>query len=238
MNFTSATPRPSRAWQDWVGCITILATAAWSLAGPNWLSVVVLLPVLHDIGVAVTFLIRGRAKRGLNGIMPRLIAYGSAFIVAIFLRVSAKWTPAQLGAIRLPTLFSVAGGFLVLMSFVLGLWPLWYVRRSFSFEPVARELVTSGPYAVARHPIYAAYAINCLGLILVRPSLALVIVLVCWAALTYLRLRYEERVLSEAFPAYASYRERVGAFGPRLWRGRGASPRNSHGVRASSQSGE
>ena len=34
---------------------------------------------------------------------------------------------------------------------VLGLWPLWYLRHSFSLEPEARTLVVAGPYRLARH---------------------------------------------------------------------------------------
>jgi protein-S-isoprenylcysteine O-methyltransferase Ste14 len=44
------------------------------------------------------------------------------------------------------------------------------------------------------------------------------VVLAVWAALVRHRVGYEEQVLAQAFPEYAAYRERVGAFGPRLFR--------------------
>jgi protein-S-isoprenylcysteine O-methyltransferase Ste14 len=214
--------RPSRSWQDWVGFVGILATAAWALSGPSWLGIFLCLPVLYDVGMAATFLVRGPAKRGIRGVVPRVVAYGSSFIVAIFLRISVHWSPSRVGAMTFPSAVEFAGALLVPVSVAFAFWPLWHMRRSFSIEPVARQLVTSGPYRVARHPIYASYALNYLGLLLFRPSLVLAIVLVLWAGLTYLRMGYEERVLTETFPAYASYRERVGAFGPRLWRRRAA----------------
>jgi protein-S-isoprenylcysteine O-methyltransferase Ste14 len=37
-----------------------------------------------------------------------------------------------------------------------------------------------------------------------------------WVALLWRRSRYEEAVLEAAFPSYAAYRARVGAFAPRL----------------------
>jgi len=39
---------------------------------------------------------------------------------------------------------------------------------------------------------------------------------VIWLAVLRIRMGYEERVLREEFPEYASYRRRVGALGPRL----------------------
>jgi protein-S-isoprenylcysteine O-methyltransferase Ste14 len=38
-----------------------------------------------------------------------------------------------------------------------------------------------------------------------------------WLALLRTRIRYEERVLTAAYPEYADYRARVGMFGPRFW---------------------
>ncbi len=136
------------------------------------------------------------------------------------MRVSPAWRPGPtVGAGPLPGV-RLAGALMVLVSLGLGFWPLWYLRRSFSIEPAARELVTSGPYALARHPIYAIYAVGYAGLLLLRPTAVLVFLLVLWCALTYLRVGYEERILMQAFPAYRDYCQRVGAFGPRIWRRR------------------
>ena len=87
---------------------------------------------------------------------------------------------------------------------------------SFSLEPEARSLVVAGPYRLARHPIYTVYILNNTGIWLRTLSLPFLIVLLAWFALLALRVRYEEAVLSAAFPEYEAYRRRVGAFGPRL----------------------
>jgi protein-S-isoprenylcysteine O-methyltransferase Ste14 len=54
------------------------------------------------------------------------------------------------------------------------------------------------------------------GLWLRHPSLPFAVVLLAWLTLLLLRIRAEERVLTAAFPEYAAYRRRVGAFGPKL----------------------
>jgi protein-S-isoprenylcysteine O-methyltransferase Ste14 len=96
---------------------------------------------------------------------------------------------------------------------VLCLLPLWYLRRSFSLEPEARSLVTTGPYRLARHPIYTVYLLINTGILLRHLTLPLAVVLAIWVALLLVRVRYEEGVLAATFPEYPEYRRRVRAFG-------------------------
>ena len=42
-------------------------------------------------------------------------------------------------------------------------WGLAYLRRSFSIVPEARRLVTGGPYALSRHPVYLGEIIGAMG---------------------------------------------------------------------------
>jgi len=77
------------------------------------------------------------------------------------------------------------------------------------------ELIMTGPYRLARHPIYTgllvAFAGNALAVGEVRGLLALAIV---FAAL-WRKLGLEERFLGEQFgPAYADYSQRVAALVP------------------------
>jgi protein-S-isoprenylcysteine O-methyltransferase Ste14 len=93
---------------------------------------------------------------------------------------------------------------------------VWHLRRSFSVEPEARALVTTGPYRFARHPIYAVYLLVNAGILLGHLTVPFAAVLAVWIGLMVLRIRYEEAVLTNAFPDYRAYRARVGAFGPRF----------------------
>jgi protein-S-isoprenylcysteine O-methyltransferase Ste14 len=79
------------------------------------------------------------------------------------------------------------------------------------------ELITSGPYAITRHPIYTGLLAAFLGSAIadgeVRGALAFVI---AFAAL-WRKLRLEERWLSEQFPVtYQTYAGRVAALIPRI----------------------
>lgn len=77
------------------------------------------------------------------------------------------------------------------------------------------ELVVSGPYAVARHPIYSGLLLAAAGTALAsgewRCMLGMVLVVLAFA----IKIRSEERLMMETFPhAYPDYRKRVKALIP------------------------
>ena len=43
-----------------------------------------------------------------------------------------------------------------LRAYILAVWGLLYLRKSFSIIPEARRVVSGGPYRFIRHPLYAA----------------------------------------------------------------------------------
>jgi len=209
------TERSSRTAADWVGCIFF---CAFSLAIPltsGRSGLLLLPPMLYEAAVAATFLVRGRARRALPGVVPRLVAYVATFLVPVFLWLATKWAPDFLSTSQ-SSILRLAGASVWLFGAVLSFWPIWYMRRSFSIEPAARELATGGPYNLARHPIYATQLLEYVGIWMLHATLPFALVLIAWILVLRLRLGYEERVLCAEFPEYASYRQRVGAFGPRL----------------------
>jgi len=88
------------------------------------------------------------------------------------------------------------------------------MKFAFSTEPAARRLVTTGPYRLARHPIYSGSCIAFAGLLMTRPTMPVALAIVGWAICIRLRMRYEEAILMSVFPAYAEYRRQVGAIAP------------------------
>jgi hypothetical protein len=110
--------------------------------------------------------------------------------------------------------FVVTGTIVILISLV-------FLRQALSITPQGRFLVTSGPYALVRHPIYIGNVVWLFGLALLIDSWqAFGLFFVC-AALQICRALYEESLLQSTFPAYTDYKSRVGGFFPRLkigWR--------------------
>jgi protein-S-isoprenylcysteine O-methyltransferase Ste14 len=209
--------RSTRHWSDWVGVVVFTAIGVNLYRQSPEFGILILPSILQELIVAASFLLRPRRRRAATGWLPRLVAYANTFGVMLFLMYAAARHPDWVRPTENPGL-RTAGGFLWLGGAVLSLWPHWYLRRSFSVEPEARDLVTSGPYRWARHPVYAVYLLINAGILLTHFTIPLAAVLATWFALLLVRIGYEEQVLATAFPQYGEYRRRVGVFGPRLFR--------------------
>lgn len=85
---------------------------------------------------------------------------------------------------------------------------------NFSILPEARKLVTNGPYALVRHPLYTVEIVTIIGTAMQFEApwswaVALVVVVLLW-----IRSHYEEQVLESAYPEYGAYRARTKRFIP------------------------
>lgn len=142
------------------------------------------------------------------GLAPRLTGVLGAFLAVGFQFLP----PADLSA--LPAF--VAMGFIV-TGMALSIYTLAWLRRSFSIVPEARHLVTKGPYAYVRHPLYAFEEIAIVGTAMqfMQPWSALL--LLVHFALQLARMRYEEQVLAQAFPEYAAYAARTARLIPEIY---------------------
>jgi len=85
---------------------------------------------------------------------------------------------------------------------IIGLASLLALGRSFGVVPADRGLVTWGPYAVVRHPIYSSYLLVQCGYLLQSLSWRNALVLACTAGCNIGRALAEERLLTaSAVPA-------------------------------------
>ena len=102
-------------------------------------------------------------------------------------------------------------------AFLLGIWGIYRVFRENSFgAPVVRiqaerghHVISTGPYAIVRHPMYASSLIMLVGWALALNS--------AWGAvgalfiefLIALRIGGEEKVLRDGLPGYVEYTQKV-----------------------------
>jgi len=117
----------------------------------------------------------------------------------------------RFGWSELPVAVVVAGDALV----AIGFWLIFRVYRENTFTSATIEIaenqkvVSTGPYAIVRHPMYASASLYLLGTPLALGSywgfipIVLVIPFLIW------RLFDEERFLVKNLPGYAEYREWV-----------------------------
>ena len=89
-------------------------------------------------------------------------------------------------------------------------WGLAYLRRSFSIIPEARKLVTGGPFALSRNPLYLGEGIASIGVVLPGFSVWHALLLAIFVTSQLLRIHWEQKILQEAFgDEYGAYLRRV-----------------------------
>jgi protein-S-isoprenylcysteine O-methyltransferase Ste14 len=203
-----------RSWADWVGFLYGVALAGLLLWRASSFNLLLLPTLLHELVIAAGFLLRGAPRARLSGPSARIVSYGTALLVPAAFAVSKTWFPDRVPELSVLPL-RIAGTVLWLLGSIFGVWGVWTLRRAISIEPQARTLVTDGPYRLARHPIYSAYLLQYAGILLMRPSWALAVIMVAWLCLLVARIRLEESVLGATFPAYAVFQRQVGMFTPR-----------------------
>jgi protein-S-isoprenylcysteine O-methyltransferase Ste14 len=173
-------------------------------------------PALLSEGCIVVFytiiccimLIRPEPVSRAEGLGPALLAMAGTY---------AAWLiPLLPRGSELPALY-VASAAIILISEVLIVYTLLSLGRSFSLIPQARKLVTSGPYAMVRHPLYLVEEIAVAGVLLQYAWSAALPFLALHVTVQIRRMQLEEKVLQNAFPEYATYVRHTPRLIPGVW---------------------
>jgi protein-S-isoprenylcysteine O-methyltransferase Ste14 len=134
------------------------------------------------------------------------------------------WKPLPLTfspSIRIATL--IVGSLLYFPGMLFLLWGRvtlgknYFVSTGFGAQLFkGHQLITSGPYAIVRHPMYAGLTLAAMGSLLIYATWTTVY-FACFAPLMFVRARREEATLSAEFgEQWQEYCRRVPMFLPRL----------------------
>jgi protein-S-isoprenylcysteine O-methyltransferase Ste14 len=156
--------------------------------------------------LAALQLTRMRPVAKSEDILPRLGALVASCITPFFLLLQRA--PPSFA-------FNLASVLIGLAASIMSVVTVSFLGRSLSIMPEARRLVTRGPYALVRHPLYVCEILGGVASVLIYRSIAVFAIFFCMVALQMLRGRWEERVLQRAFPDYAAYRARTPFLVPR-----------------------
>lgn len=158
---------------------------------------------------AVMTLTRLPPIRKAAGIEPRITALLGTFLLTAL----AMLPRTEISAVALAIACSfVAAG--MLSAFIVLRW----LGKAFSIMAEARRLITHGPYALVRHPLYVCEEIAVIGIFAQVVSPVALVILVAHAVFQIRRMLNEERVLRAAFPEYESYARRTPRLIPMGWR--------------------
>lgn len=96
---------------------------------------------------------------------------------------------------------ALAGCVLLTVGNALDVWGYSVLWRSFSIVPEPRELKTTGPYRVVRHPVYLGQFMAQAAIILIsfKTHIVWITVYVLFVAMQLYRSKLEDRVLEAAF---------------------------------------
>lgn len=123
---------------------------------------------------------------------------------------------------RVSTFTLVVGFLIALLGALLRLWASSYTWPNITASsPTAQQgLVTAGPYAFVRNPLYLGAIFLVLGLNVALGSLLAAITMLIPTVVThYWQARYEESFLASEFgEEYAKYQQNVPLLIPRPWR--------------------
>jgi len=158
--------------------------------------------------LVVMFTARRIPQRATPGLYPRFAALAGTFLSVGFLLL-----PPQ----ELSYAFYLTSLLLVIAGTLLAICALLVLGRSISILPEARRLVTSGPYAIVRHPLYLGEIVALAGIALQYLSAWALLLLALVSAFQLQRMKYEELVLLQSFPEYEDYMARTARLVPGVY---------------------
>ena len=156
-----------------------------------------------------------REGRGMFAI--RFVGFFILIALLVFYALNPSWMQALL--IPFPPWLRWLGFFLGLTSLALMAWTQVELGTQWSAQLQLREehhLVTTGPYARVRHPMYTAMFGWGIALALVTAHWIFVVLAVLAIAGLIARVPREEQMMIEEFgEEYKAYRQRTGRFFPK-----------------------
>ena len=145
-----------------------------------------------------------------------------AFVIAIVLlsvpRIPVPWLYVQLWPSGLWPFW--LGAAVTVAGILFAVWARAHLGRNWSRSVTIKqghELITTGPYAVVRHPIYAGILIGFLGMAIAISQVRGVIVHAIIFLVFWVKLRMEEEWMRSQFgETYAAYSRKTAALVPYL----------------------
>jgi protein-S-isoprenylcysteine O-methyltransferase Ste14 len=153
-------------------------------------------------------MIRTKPLARSNGILPRFTGF-----VGSFFGTSVLFLPAAHLTLPMQAISNV----LIFGGNASALCVLYRLGRAFAILPEARQLETSGPYAVVRHPLYVAETVALFGLMLQFQQPWSLLIMIGATALMGARAVNEEHVLAAQFSRYGDYCSRTARFVPHVY---------------------
>lgn len=184
------------------------------------------------LAMRVTFMIRVRRsggrltpdeqaaqREGGGGVLIiRVVAFFALMAFLVMYLIGAAWIEAF--SFHLPDWLRWTGFALGILSVAFWTWTQIHLDTQWSAQLQLKEnhhLVTTGPYATIRHPLYVGMFGWCIALPLLTANWIFLVICALTVAALLWRIPKEEQMMIEAFgDEYSAYMERTGRFVPKF----------------------
>jgi protein-S-isoprenylcysteine O-methyltransferase Ste14 len=163
---------------------------------------------------------RGAIRReGVGLFAIRFVMFFVLMVILVLYAIHHPWIVAL--DFNLAAWLRWVGFAIGLLSIILTFWTEIALGRQFSPQLQLRQqhqLITSGPYAYVRHPLYTALDAFGFSLALVSANWYFVAIFMLSLVGLAFRVPKEERMMQEQFgEAYSAYSQKTGRFLPKLF---------------------
>lgn len=117
------------------------------------------------------------------------------------------------------TALQIIGSTVIAIGLAVGVWAVISFRQKISVLPSPGPtgfLVTGGPYAFVRHPMYLTLLLFGIGLFLAYPTLPRLGAIIVLVGVLFIKMRYEEHMLADRYSGYDTYKSYTGRLLPRF----------------------
>jgi len=181
-------------WNAWAYCAVLLVPMTAFIA----------YMLRHD----PEFIVRRSTMREKERTQRRVLAFGLPLLLAALVIPGFDhrfgWSAPPLGVVFGGLVLSLAGYLTVLRVFLENRW------AGRTVETYAdQQVISTGPYAIVRHPMYAAVSLLYVATPLALGSWWAVLPAMAFVPVFVFRIRNEEEVLGRELPGYEEYRRTV-----------------------------
>jgi protein-S-isoprenylcysteine O-methyltransferase Ste14 len=117
----------------------------------------------------------------------------------------------RFGWSQMPPLISLIGDALLVLSFIM--FYIVFRENSYGASNVrveqGQKVISTGPYALVRHPMYDGSIVMGIGMVLALGSWWALVLLVIMISVLVVRILDEEKVLAGELPGYTTYEQQV-----------------------------
>ena len=149
----------------------------------------------------------------------RIFIFLAAIVLLSTTRIPLPWLYLQLWPVGLWPFW--LGAVVILAGLLFAVWAREHLGRNWSRSVTIKqghELITTGPYTVARHPIYTGVLTGFLGIAIALSQVRGFIVFVLFFLAFWIKLRMEEQWMRSQFgETYATYAHQTAALVPYLF---------------------